>query len=401
MQIGWIDFSKKDRDKVFAVLDALTEPGAVDELGIGAIRDGFADIFFPGTSTVQTRAKYLVLIPYIMKNAMKGAYGTDAESILDGIDKEEKNCAVKMIQGGGREESILGWRTINAGRWLVRTPSLIYWSGLKALEIINDVKSIKSYAHFIADSLKKKDNKQLLKRKETEDDDGDDIDATTNAYLRLFAEGLPYTGDWLEKLDINLSPVEAAFLEQRILRAKPRSLLAYLVKKNNGAYGAETFSALYEVLKDKEDLSEEMKETMSLAVEFNRFMRIGFAAFNLALESGGVDYANEIIDEARPNFAEIATIDLDKIFGLLHIGDFALKSFLRTVRDRISEGDIEGLKECVVARERKLKGTRAKINKAGSFDKWVGLDILDYRLKRNASRILEDIKEGKNVQTEG
>ena len=56
MSIGWIDFSKDERNKVLNVIHLLDEQGAVDELGIGTIRDAFADYFFPGTSTVQTRA---------------------------------------------------------------------------------------------------------------------------------------------------------------------------------------------------------------------------------------------------------------------------------------------------------------------------------------------------------
>ena len=59
MQLGWIDFSKEDRQKAFDVINLLSEQGAVDELGIGVIRDAFANYFFPGTSTIQTRAKYL------------------------------------------------------------------------------------------------------------------------------------------------------------------------------------------------------------------------------------------------------------------------------------------------------------------------------------------------------
>lgn len=52
MPLGWIDFSKTERSKV------LTERGTLDELGIAPIRDGFSNLFFPGTSTIQTRAKY-------------------------------------------------------------------------------------------------------------------------------------------------------------------------------------------------------------------------------------------------------------------------------------------------------------------------------------------------------
>jgi hypothetical protein len=56
MQLGWIDFSKEDRQKAFDVINLLSEQGAVDELGIGVIRDAFANYFFPGTSTIQTRS---------------------------------------------------------------------------------------------------------------------------------------------------------------------------------------------------------------------------------------------------------------------------------------------------------------------------------------------------------
>ena len=57
MQLGWIDFSESDRKKVLEVIQLLNNNGAEDEIGFGISRDGFADYFFPGTSTVQTRAK--------------------------------------------------------------------------------------------------------------------------------------------------------------------------------------------------------------------------------------------------------------------------------------------------------------------------------------------------------
>lgn len=67
MQLGWIDFSKEDRQKAFDVINLLSEQGAVDELGIGVIRDAFANYFFPGTSTIQTRAKYFLIVPYMLR----------------------------------------------------------------------------------------------------------------------------------------------------------------------------------------------------------------------------------------------------------------------------------------------------------------------------------------------
>ena len=70
MEIGWIDFSREDRKKALTILQTLQEEGAVDELGIGVIRDAFANYFFPGTSTLHTRAKYLLIVPYIVHDAL-------------------------------------------------------------------------------------------------------------------------------------------------------------------------------------------------------------------------------------------------------------------------------------------------------------------------------------------
>lgn len=48
MQLGWIGFSKEDRQKALDVINLLSEQGAVDELGIGIVRDAFANYFFRG-----------------------------------------------------------------------------------------------------------------------------------------------------------------------------------------------------------------------------------------------------------------------------------------------------------------------------------------------------------------
>ena len=71
IKVGWIDFSSKDREKAMAVIDLMKENGAVDELGIGVVRDRLADLLFPGTSTIQTRAKYLFIVPWCMIEAEK------------------------------------------------------------------------------------------------------------------------------------------------------------------------------------------------------------------------------------------------------------------------------------------------------------------------------------------
>ena len=63
--LSWIDFSQKDRRRMLDVVALFRERDTRDELGIGSIRDAFADILFPGTSTIQTRVRYMLFVPWI------------------------------------------------------------------------------------------------------------------------------------------------------------------------------------------------------------------------------------------------------------------------------------------------------------------------------------------------
>ena len=137
MQMGWVDFSKGDRDKVMSIINLLQEPGAVDELGIGPIRDGFANFFFPGTSTVQTRAKYYLIVPYVLQEAATGKYGNQVTEILRSIDKNERDCALSLYQrykNNPIQARIIGARIL-PHRWVARKPSDIYWNGIRTYHI--------------------------------------------------------------------------------------------------------------------------------------------------------------------------------------------------------------------------------------------------------------------------
>ena len=60
--IGWVDVATEHRERVKSVIDLLSTPGVIDDLGIGVIRDSFSDSLFPGISTIQTRAKYFITV---------------------------------------------------------------------------------------------------------------------------------------------------------------------------------------------------------------------------------------------------------------------------------------------------------------------------------------------------
>jgi len=66
--IAWISFSESERRRVMDAIETLRQKEARDELGLGAIRNGFAVLFFLGTGTVQTQAKYFLFVPWIYRD---------------------------------------------------------------------------------------------------------------------------------------------------------------------------------------------------------------------------------------------------------------------------------------------------------------------------------------------
>ena len=64
--LAWVDSSSAHRDQMDRLLDAFRDKGTVDELGIGTLRDTFSDYLFPGTSTLHTRARYLLFVAWAL-----------------------------------------------------------------------------------------------------------------------------------------------------------------------------------------------------------------------------------------------------------------------------------------------------------------------------------------------
>src|SRR6185369_8689539 len=63
---AWLDYSSRERRAMLEVVDLFREKGTVDELGLGVVRDAFADKLFPGTSTLHSRARYWLFVPWLL-----------------------------------------------------------------------------------------------------------------------------------------------------------------------------------------------------------------------------------------------------------------------------------------------------------------------------------------------
>ena len=85
--LAWIDFDPEERRRAQTLIDLFKQPEARDELGLGTVRDGLADLLFPGTSTIQTRLRYMLFIPWIYLEA-QGRKATQAERTIIARDME-------------------------------------------------------------------------------------------------------------------------------------------------------------------------------------------------------------------------------------------------------------------------------------------------------------------------
>jgi hypothetical protein len=106
------------------VIDLFREHETRDELGIGSVRDAFADLLFPGTSTIMTRARYFLIVPWLYQR-LEARRVSSAE-----VAAKARAAELDLIEVIGRSSDHDGQIGKRAKRRLKRLPSSVYWQGL-------------------------------------------------------------------------------------------------------------------------------------------------------------------------------------------------------------------------------------------------------------------------------
>ena len=380
MQIGWVDFSKADREKVFDVMNLLQEQGAVDEIGIGLIRDAFANYFFPGTSTVQTRAKYFLIVPYILQEAVSGKYGDRVDRILQKIDEEEKNCGLLLYQkckDKGIEPvgvGIIGARVLPQS-WVARKPSNIYWNGIRTYHIFQQENMTIPDMVRLSILMRAQGKPEQLgnRRDDAEEGEKDDKDAGRDETVRFFDLPRMEDIDWRSHLDIALTEKEAVFLRSKIEKSVPDKLIAYILKHNIDLSKYDRFEMLYADLKD--ELPTEMARVMKLACDFNRLVYAARVRYNIILSRGQNTNAVSEWGQIERNISWYTNVNLEAVLDFLGRPDYRLRRFLINLQEAFRDGDLTKADETIISREIELKTrSRAKLCHAEDYnpDSWIG-----------------------------
>lgn len=416
-KIGWIDFSPTDRDKVNTALAMLTEPGTLDELGIGRIRDGYADQLFPGISTIQTRAKYFITVPRILRDYCslpvknKKAY----KGVKPYMKKYENDTAVRLLLiHGDEEDGIIGRNRVESGG-VDRAPSVIYWNGLRTFEIIKTTVSFNDFCRQI-------DSQQFETEKLHQHDDAE---AQSVSYGLI--DTPTYDPNWLESdaFSLKLTKSEAEFLREKIISAAniKHSILVQLLLNMPLALtalklveqpGHSQYSNLSSLLSQSEGIHHEAKYLATLADEFSHAMEGPHIAFNIvyALAVGEQSVAENYHHQYKNWLENVLTLQIfQPDCAAKWINAACLKGNTRSVYTFvddvsnlvISGGNINDMMHCVEKRarenkkERSILAAKKQMNVDGKLN-WVGIRRLDYRWN-TAKVILDDILGGLGVRS--
>jgi hypothetical protein len=240
----WLDYSEEHRRRVLDVLSAFAESETVDELGLSHIRDGIADILFPGTSTIQRGARYFLFVPWICLDLERKKI---ASSDIAGRARQLETGLIAALLKAGETTGVIGSR---AGSRLKRLPSSIYWNGLEQWGIRTYSGSQDQY-HRSLDSFYRR-NSELAA---TKDDDGQYVDSNPASNWH---RGIPPAPKGFpSQATLRLTPDESRYLEERILSSQPASMLARLVVRQDPLTDSE-FPWQLERLADLPDVIQEL-----------------------------------------------------------------------------------------------------------------------------------------------
>ena len=222
--LSWLVHDSKARERTQQILFSFMAKESRDELGLGAIRDSFSDQLFPGTSTIQTRLRYMLFIPWIYRQLEENKKG-NAENFATEADRKERELG-----------DVLRNTQDNAGAFgktkqglLKRLPSSVYWSGLRTWGIFRQNLSQEGYHRTVKEiygqrMLRSKKEKEARKR-------GDDRDAYLSTSLETWHKDLPKIPNNFPKgATFSLSRAEAEFILARLEDSCTTSLLYHLTK---------------------------------------------------------------------------------------------------------------------------------------------------------------------------
>lgn len=220
--ISWLDHSEADQRRVREMLQLFSDKDTVDDLGIGTIRDAISNSLFPGTSVIQTRARYFLFIPWLFRRAEQRH---PQQLVAKAADMERS--LIDALRAGDDHAGLIG---VDAGKNVRTLPSAIFWGGLVRYGIfLSPSLSIRQYGRQAARGLSMADVEDEI------------ADRAPSFWQRDIPEP-PVDFFRFKVATFDLTPDEAEWLCERIISSDPpnqkTSLLSAYIRdiRRGGAF---------------------------------------------------------------------------------------------------------------------------------------------------------------------
>ena len=405
--IGWLDFGAAEHRQAIAILEQMHERDTVDELGLGTIRDAFAERLFPGTSTIQTRARYFLIIPWVYQ-ALEASKTGSAE--ISRRVKQHEIRVIKSLAHLGLRQGVIG---IDAQEDLKRFPSSIYWYGLRSWGIRLFAGSQRQY-HASLDT-----HYDLLGRTHATRED----DPSHQRVRPNWNSAIPHcSGKPTEVDSLALTSAEAAFLREQIQIAHPDSLLAVFCDSDIDPKEVDTPWGHPDALHGSEALREDLAHAKLFSlVGWSATLLYQITLARLEERRQGRQQEEEydkgirltkMLEEAEADLlahkSELQAWKRQRFWERLTVGMRAriddgthqfVESWIKHVLGTLAGSPIGSAEavRLISNRERRLKSTRARVDNAEARAAWMGQTIpapMDYRWRATVQTLLTDIREG-------
>ena len=400
---SWLAYSEAERRRALDVVDAFKNRDTRDELGIGTVRDIFANIFFPGTTTIQTRARYFLFVPWTYLGLEQRARRRAFES-REQLAKWARDDETLLIETLKASEDPSGTIGIEAGKNLKRLPSNIYWYGL-GLWGIRPFQGSQEEYHRLLLRL----GPPILRKREEEENPNR---VALNWHLGL----PPRPEDFPDNVSFKLTHNESGYLKERIKARFPRCFLAFLVDQGS-PWESVPYAWLHPTVIDNQ-LPPEISSPLFHARNFSELMHGAALLYNLMLArqynqkfscwEDKVDFYRKEVREWAGRVAArrriYASWDMAQFWrtvrseggGIPHPTENFINTWLNIV---FAKGDLAAIsgdptvQSLIRDRERYLKKGLARLSNENALRQWsgaAGASQLDFRWGVT-QRILTDI----------
>lgn len=349
--LSWIDFDQADRDRTRRIMDLFGEKQARDELGLGSVRDALSDLLFPGTSTIQTRLRYMLFVPWLYRMAVRTGGRAEQARALE-------MRLIRALMHGGETEGVIG---SEARENLKRLPSDVYWGGLLALGV------------------------RTLPGSRTEILAAGDPAGTWSPNLPEAPKGL------LDKATFRLAPEEGSFLRDRLAVSARDSLFNELARSGDRARAeAIWLHPMRETWTPRNvgivDQAERFARVMNGASLLYNLMLAERAAANLPSTNS---MWSDLVTEYRTSLADWQLEAPDRLVADWHLAALwsltshtihrvgpqtmaFVTAWASMVRAGKNLADDAAARDLVLRRETRLKGPKSRLINDAALARWGG-----------------------------